>query len=298
MFTTRQIREVRTIFRHQEAVALLYFLRSSSELPFSRRAARHCPRVIVFIAFALGCVSWIDDIRSLAPAIRLVCQGIAVGVALAIDPDLAITSVPHMPDWLAPVMTAAIWIWFVNLYNFMDGIDGITGAQTVTISLGIGLLGWMGVVSDGITAPVAVIGTAGFAFLYWNWSPAKIFLGDVGSIPLGFLLGWALIHTINEGAWAAAMIIPGFYLADATITLLRRAFRGEKVWTPHRQHFYQMPVLHNVSHDRIMIRIIIANAALICAAIWVLPIDNAYGLGLGGVIIAGLLWRLSRLGKP
>lgn len=252
---------------------------------------------IVLISFALSCLSWMDDVRNLSPFIRLACQALAVGSAILIDPSLIITSIPHLPASLSILITAAIWIWFVNLYNFMDGIDGMTGVQTLSISLGIGLLGWSGALSNENTATLAIIGAAAFAFLFWNWSPSKIFLGDVGSIPLGFILGWVLIRAINEGAWAAAIIIPGFYLADATITLLRRAIRGEKIWTAHRQHFYQMPVLQNVSHSRIMFRVIAANAALICTALWVLPINNTYGLALGGLIIAGLLWHLSQLGK-
>lgn len=253
---------------------------------------------IIIIAFLLGCVSLTDDIRNLSPGLRLLCQALAVGIALAIAPELVLTSIPVLPFWLASLITAMIWVWFINLYNFMDGIDGITGVQTVTISLGICLLGITGAISFDIVAPIAIIGVASLAFLFWNWAPAKIFLGDVGSIPLGFMLGWALLYITHEGAWVAAVIIPGYYLADATITLLKRAIRGEKVWTPHREHFYQMPVLHNVRHDLIVLRIILANAVLVCISIWVTPMDYIYALCMGSLIILGLLWHLSRLGRP
>ena len=252
---------------------------------------------IVLISFALSCLSWMDDVRNLSPFIRLACQALAVGTAILIDPSLIITSIPHLPASLSILITAAIWIWFVNLYNFMDGIDGMTGVETISICAGLGLLVLNGTLSDEILPPLAVISAATLAFLYWNWSPAKIFLGDVGSIPLGFLIGWFLLKAISEGAWVMALILPGYYLADATITLLKRAFRLEPIWQAHREHFYQMPVPRNVSHNRVLYRIIVVNIILIFTSVWLVPINDLAALCVAMIIILILLRDLHQLGK-
>lgn len=251
--------------------------------------------VIVVIACALGCISWIDDIRSLSPIIRLVSQIIAVGSAIAIYPNLVIPIAPYFDGWVAMTLTALIWIWFVNLYNFMDGIDGMAGVETVSICAGLSLLALTGILSDDIILPLTVIGAAALAFLYWNWSPAKIFLGDVGSIPLGFLLGWFILQAINNGAWLAALIIPGYYLADATITLIKRASQRVPIWQAHREHFYQKPISYGISHQRIMRRIIFTNIMLIANAVWLVPINFWLGIIVATMTICTLLWNLSQL---
>jgi len=126
---------------------------------------------------------------------------------------------PPLGDHL---FAALAWIWFINLYNFMDGIDGITGVETATIGLGLTLVSLVA----GLAAPVAGLGMAmagaACGFLLWNWTPAKLFLGDVGSVPLGFLAGFLLLYLASEGHLAPAIILPLYYLFDAMATLLRR----------------------------------------------------------------------------
>ena len=177
----------------------------------------------------------------------------------------------------------------------MDGIDGMTGVETVSICIGLTLLTLTGILADDIIPPLAIIGAAALAFLYWNWSPAKIFLGDVGSIPLGFLLGWFILQAINNGAWLAALIIPGYYLADATITLIKRASQRVPIWQAHREHFYQKPILYGISHQRIMRRIIFTNIMLIANAVWLVPINFWLGIIVATMTICTLLWNLSQL---
>jgi UDP-N-acetylmuramyl pentapeptide phosphotransferase/UDP-N-acetylglucosamine-1-phosphate transferase len=238
-----------------------------------------------------------DDLWSISALVRLICQIMAIGCILYLDPGLAINALPFFPEWGAFLIIAAAWVWCVNLYNFMDGIDGMTAVETVSICTGLGILTLTGILSNDLLAPLAVIGAAALAFLYWNWSPAKIFLGDVGSIALGFLLGWFVLKAVNEGAWLAAIIIPGYYLADATITLIRRAFQGAPVWQAHREHFYQMPVPRNVPHNQIMYRIIAINIMLILTAVWVVPINHWAAFCVSVFFILILLRNLSQLGK-
>ena len=112
----------------------------------------------------------------------------------------------------------------------MDGIDGISGVEAISLGIGLALIGWLAEWPDAMLALPALLAAATLGFLVWNWAPAKLFLGDVGSVPLGYLLGWLLLTAAASGQWAAAVILPLYYLADTTITLLKRAARGVRIW--------------------------------------------------------------------
>ena len=185
-------------------------------------------------------------------------------------------------------------VWFINLYNFMDGIDGITGVETAAIGLGVALLALVGATPD--LAAAAAIAAAGLGFLVWNWHPARIFMGDAGSVPLGFLLGWLLLALAARGAWAPALILPGYYLADATLTLIARTLAGERIWQAHRRHFYQRAVRGGASHAAVVLRVAAADILLIVLAVAAL---TRPWLALGGaaIVVAALLAELARLGR-
>ena len=146
----------------------------------------------------------------------------------------------------------------------MDGTDGLAGSEAAAIGAGLLLFARIGVGSDPALAllAAAVIGAAG-GFLVWNWPPARIFLGDVGSAPLGYLLGFLLLAVAFAGHWKIALILPLYFIADATITLTRRLLRGERVWLPHREHFYQTAVQRGLSHAAVAQRVIAADMLLI-----------------------------------
>ena len=145
---------------------------------------------------------------------------------------------------LGPFGTALMIVylaWFLNLFNFMDGIDGIAGAQALSMTATASLLLWMG--SDGAIAalPMLLLAGATAGFLVWNWPPARIFMGDAGSGYLGFALGAMALWTAVEG-WLTVwvwLILGGAFLADATVTLLVRARAGLALATAHRSHAYQ-----------------------------------------------------------
>jgi UDP-N-acetylmuramyl pentapeptide phosphotransferase/UDP-N-acetylglucosamine-1-phosphate transferase len=241
--------------------------------------------VIPVIALALAALSWIDDLRELPPIIRLATQIAAVTLALALRPDGSVFFQDMLPPFVDTIAVGLLWIWFINLFNFMDGIDGITGIEALVIGLGVGLI------AGGPTAALGiVIAGAAIGFLKWNWHPAKVFMGDVGSVPLGFLLGWMLLDLAASGHWAAALILPAYYLADATITLVRRAFKGEKVWQAHRQHFYQQAVQRGLSHAAVAAGVSVLGALLINLAwlaehSWSLPALTAATLLSFGFLI-------------
>ena len=218
------------------------------------------------VALALAALSWVDDLRGLAVHWRLLGQISAVAVTLSVAGHHGPYFAGLLPPALDTVAAGILWVWFINLFNFMDGIDGLSGIESACIGAGVVVTAMV----SGAPGPMVPLGIAATAtalgFLWWNWQPARIFLGDVGSISLGFLLGWLLLALSASGQWAAALILPSYYLADATITLLRRLLRGERVWHAHREHFYQQAIRRGHSHSAVVGAVLLANLTLIALA--------------------------------
>src|SRR5439155_14478021 len=233
-------------------------------------------RPILVGAALLAAVSWIDDVRSLPAAVRLAVQLVAVGLALRAGLPAGLVFQGWLPPALDGIATAGLWLWFINLFNFMDGIDGLAGSEAAAVALGLALFAALGVGRDpGLAALAATVVTAALGFLVWNWAPARVFLGDVGSVPLGYLLGFLLLGTAAAGHWKIALILPLYFLADATIALVRRLARGEPVWRAHRQHFYQRAVQRGLGHTAVVRRVIAADLLLIACG-W--ASENGWGL--------------------
>jgi UDP-N-acetylmuramyl pentapeptide phosphotransferase/UDP-N-acetylglucosamine-1-phosphate transferase len=216
---------------------------------------------------ALAAVSWLDDRRGAPIALRLATQIAAVAAGLFAIGLGPLAERFALPGWLVGILLALAWMWFVNLYNFMDGIDGITGTETASIGVGLVALAvvTLGSVAGQGLAGLALAGAA-IGFLLWNWHPAKIFLGDVGSVPLGYIVGGLLIQAAIAGHWAPALILPLYYLADATVVLVRRALAGQKPWQAHKSHFYQRAHQGGLSHGQVSLCIGALNAVLIALA--------------------------------
>ena len=186
----------------------------------------------VAIALALAVVSFADDVRGLPTAVRLVAHLAAAGVLV-----WYVLSPMH-PLELALLCIAVAWI--TNLYNFMDGSDGLAGGMAL-IGFGTYALAASSSGQVGLLAVNIALAAAALAFLTLNFPPARIFLGDVGSVPLGFLAGGLGIVGWRDDVWPLwfPVLVFGPFIADATVTLLRRLGRGEKVWQAHREHYYQ-----------------------------------------------------------
>ena len=215
-------------------------------------------------ALILAAVSWADDVRGLPAAVRLAVQLVAVGLVLRTGLPAGLVFQGLLSPALDGIATAVLWLWFINLFNFMDGIDGLAGSEAAAIGVGLLLFAGVGVGENpGLAGLAAAIVAAAGGFLVWNWAPARIFLGDVGSVPLGYLLGFLLLDQAARGHWKLALILPLYFLADATITLLRRLARGERVWEGHRSHFYQRAVQRGFGHAAIVERVIAANIVLV-----------------------------------
>src|SRR5271166_4845095 len=243
----------------------------------------------------LAVVSWIDDLRGLSPGLRLVMQALAVAIGLALLPEAS----NEFEAWSGPALYFAaiglVWIWWINLFNFMDGIDGLAVSEAAAIGAGLLLFASVGAGADPAlrTLSAAVTGAA-IGFLVWNWSPARIFLGDVGSVPLGYVLGFLLLDLAVRGHWKIALILPLYFLADATITLARRFLRGERIWQAHREHFYQQAVRRGLGHAAVVKRVIVADLVLIGSG-WAAENGwSAISLAISAAIVAILLAALAR----
>jgi UDP-N-acetylmuramyl pentapeptide phosphotransferase/UDP-N-acetylglucosamine-1-phosphate transferase len=261
---------------------------------FTIPVAMPAPMVPVLVAAgSLALVSWLDDLRGVAPALRLLIQIAAATTALGALPGLVFQGVlPPELDWAATVL---IWVWFINLFNFMDGIDGIAGVETAAIGLGLFLIGVIFAEPiPGFTLYALSLVAAALGFLRWNWAPAKIFLGDVGSAPLGFLLGYLLLSAAAAGHWVPALILPLYYLADSGITLGQRLVRGEKIWQAHASHFYQHAARALGSHGAVVRAIAVADALLIILALAAARGFAAGAMACAVLVTAALLVYLAR----
>jgi len=234
-------------------------------------------------------VSLWDDKRALPPGLRFAVHILAVVLGLfALDNGLVFQG--FLPLWADHLLAGLCWLWFINLTNFMDGIDGISVAETSHLSLGVLLF------APTPFQPLAACLLGGvLGFLPWNWHKARLFLGDVGSIGLGYLLGYLLLSLAIAGHLGIALCLPLYYVADASVTLLRRIVQGEKFWQPHRTHFYQQAALLLGRHDRVVWIIIVGNLGLlgIAAASTMQPLL----LWLAPLLVAGQLWYLKRLSR-
>jgi len=254
--------------------------------------ATHATLVAGTVSLAL--ISRIDDARGVSAKLRLSIHLLAALFGTLALPPHATLFGDTLPFALDRAVMIVGWAWFMNLYNFMDGIDGITGVETVSLATGICLvMGAIGLNDPFLSTLTLLLTGVSLGFLAFNWHPAKIFLGDVGSVPLGFLTGFGLLSLAAHGHLVAALILPLYYLADSGITITKRALRGEKIWQAHRQHFYQRAALGAGRHDTVVLRIALANAALIGASLLAV-FHPLTGLAIGAAVVAFLLWNMQK----
>ena len=248
---------------------------------------------------AVAGISWLDDRGGVRPLWRmLVHTAAAVAVVYAfgpvrgLGPNDALSLGP-----LATVLSVIGLVWLTNLFNFMDGIDGLAGVEAVTVAAAAGAICL--VQGDGEPAWLALlIAAASAGFLPWNWHPARIFLGDVGAVFLGFMLGAVAILSHQRGDLPALgwMLLLGVFGLDATLTLLRRGLRREAVAAAHRQHAYQRAVQAGASHARVSATVAAINlllAALTCVALR-MPGAAPWAYGAGAVLLAAVYLRVEK----
>jgi UDP-N-acetylmuramyl pentapeptide phosphotransferase/UDP-N-acetylglucosamine-1-phosphate transferase len=213
------------------------------------------------IAAALCLLSYVDDLRGLPVAARL---GSHLAAAALVVP----AAFPAAPlAWAAVLVVAVVWI--VNLYNFMDGSDGLAAGMAVFGFCAYGF-GAQAAGAEWISVAAFAVAAAAAAFLGFNLHPARMFLGDSGSIPLGFLAASLGLYGTASGAWPLwfPLLVFAPFIGDATLTLFKRLARRQRVWEAHRDHYYQRMVRMGLGHRRTAYVSYAAMAACAAAALW------------------------------
>jgi len=209
--------------------------------------------VVVAATLVLAGLGFVDDRRGVRPGVKLVLQLAVAAGAIAAAGSVEIVALPLVGGislgLAAPVLTVLWLVGFVNGFNFMDGIDGIAGLHAGLAGLFLAAAAWAGGGEGAVWLAIPLAG-ASLSFLLVNWSPAKVFMGDVGSLPLGFLLA---LGAVLGTPFVTGFLILGPFVFDTGWTLLRRARRGENLLTAHRSHLYQRLVLAGWSHARVSI---------------------------------------------
>ena len=253
--------------------------------------------VVLAAVLLIAAVGVIADKRPIAAPPRLVLQSFAIVAVLAtLPPDLRL--LPVLPWWSERVLLLIGALWFVNLVNFMDGLDWMTVVEAVPITGALATIGLLGYLpwQDTVISLALCGATIGFAF--FNRPVAKFFLGDVGSLPIGLLLGWLLLVLAGSGGRTAAVLLPLYYLADSTITLLRRAVRSEPVWQAHRSHFYQRATDRGFRVIQVVARVFAINVALAALALATSllpsPTTDIAAVSVGMALVAWLLVVFAR----
>ncbi len=258
------------------------------------------PVVLFGATIFIALVGMADDIRSIPVLPRLLLQAAAVAAILFAAPaDLRIIPACPLPVERAVLLLAGLW--FVNLVNFMDGLDLMTVAEVVPVTAAMAVLGWSGAYPQVPTLVAAALCGAMLGFAPFNRPVARVFLGDVGSLPIGLLLGWCLLQLAWHQQLIAALLLPLYYLADATITLFRRIARREPFWAAHRSHYYQRATDNGFTVSRVVGEVFVLNLALALLALISTKFNAAgYGLallGIGAAAVVFVLYRFSQRRK-
>jgi UDP-N-acetylmuramyl pentapeptide phosphotransferase/UDP-N-acetylglucosamine-1-phosphate transferase len=251
------------------------------------------PLAILFSAVILiAFVGVIADIHPDYVVPRFLLQALAVAVVVFALPE-ELRVVPFLPWWIERVALVIGGLWFVNLVNFMDGLDWMTVAEVVPVTAALAAIGLLGLLPLWAVAVNLSLCGAMIGFAVFNRPVARLFLGDVGSLPIGLMLGWLLVLVAGNGGRAAAILLPLYYLADSGITLFRRIVNGEKVWQPHRSHFYQRATDRGLTVIQIVRRVFIVNLLLAALALaTVLRPSRELDIGAliaGAILVAWLL---------
>ncbi|HJP36080.1 MAG TPA: glycosyltransferase family 4 protein, partial [Gammaproteobacteria bacterium] len=236
-----------------------------------------------------GLLGWVDDHVDLSAAVRFLCQ-----LALAVLFCVTLRTASPLPfqDLLLVVSGSVAMVWMVNLFNFMDGSDGFAALEALLVAGGGAAIVSIGGTAD--TAPIALlVAGASAGFLWWNWQPARIFMGDVGSYFLGFQFAALILQGATNGSGAPVwLILLAPFITDATLTLLRRIVTREKWWEAHRTHLYQRLIMNGWSHARVCFALLAITAVILApAAVVAVRIPSfAPGATVAVYLLTAIIW--------
>jgi UDP-N-acetylmuramyl pentapeptide phosphotransferase/UDP-N-acetylglucosamine-1-phosphate transferase len=253
--------------------------------------------VVLAAAFCLAAVGMIDDLRPIPVLPRLALQLAAVALLFA-----SLPSQLRILEAIPFVLERGLWLlgllWFINLVNFMDGLDWMTVAEMLPMTVALAAFASLGEAPSEILPIALALAGALLGFAPFNRPIARLFLGDVGSLPIGLLTGWCLLELAGRQHVAAALLLSLYYLADATITLFRRIVNRERFWDAHRSHFYQRATDNGFSVRQVVATIFVLNLflaglAAVSIAIPSPPVGAAM-LVIGSLGVLGVLVRFSQ----
>ena len=241
---------------------------------------------ILLSLFILFIISILDDIKNINPLVRLLFHFVSISIFVAsylysFISDI-IVNINYMNTIFGFIAIVSI-VWFINAFNFMDGIDGITSVEIFFICLSIIFFQFYLEKEINILALSILITIT--VFFYFNWSPATIFLGDSGSIPLGFLMISLLTDLSLKGYWLASMILPLYYILDTSLTLFKRIYNKKKFWKAHSEHYYQLALKNGLSHIKVNYFVILINIGLFFLSFFSLLYENNVTF-----LILGIVW--------
>jgi UDP-N-acetylmuramyl pentapeptide phosphotransferase/UDP-N-acetylglucosamine-1-phosphate transferase len=253
--------------------------------------------VVLTAAFCLAAVGMTDDLRPISVVPRLALQLAAVTLLFATLPS-QIRILEAIPVSLERTLLILGMLWFINLVNFMDGLDLMTVAEMLPMTITLAAFAFFGEAPQDTLPITLALAGALLGFAPFNRPVARLFLGDVGSLPIGLLSGWCLLELASYQHFAAALLLPLYYIADATITLLRRVVNGERFWDAHRSHFYQRATdngfsVRQVITEVFLLNVLLAGLAIASVAVQSTGIDLAM-LVLGTIAVIAVLVRFSR----
>jgi UDP-N-acetylmuramyl pentapeptide phosphotransferase/UDP-N-acetylglucosamine-1-phosphate transferase len=252
---------------------------------------------VILAAIGLAVLGLIDDARPLPVILRLAAQVLAVLlIAFSLPRDLRVFP-DAFPFWAERGLIVVGTVYLINAINFLDGIDLITVAQVVPMTLGVAILAYLGATPPNIGILALVLLGAMLGFAVFNKHPAQVFLGDAGSLPIGLLL--ALMLTFVGGrSFVAAMLLALYTLADSGITLIRRALNREPITSAHRSHFYQRAVIGGMSVPAVSLRVFVLCLLLAALAVATVlarsPMVDLILLALGATATGYVLYIFAR----
>ena len=252
-------------------------------------------------SFLIAVIGFFDDYLHLSVKSRLIAQALIITTTLFVFsplPSIKLLGFELNSPWISWVLITLLLVWWLNLFNFMDGIDGLASLESICILVSaIILIGLHGILSnEGILIGLLIASLLGF--IGFNWAPAKIFMGDAGSTFLGYVLGMIALFTIINGSlnlWAW-LILSGIFWVDATITLLRRMSHGERWYQAHQSHAYQkvsrwLELIDGTNKGRMVAHRKATISIFLINVFWLFPLAGSTLVWPAwGLFILGIAW--------
>ena len=260
----------------------------------------------VFVVMALGGVplvivsAW-DDFKPVSAGVRFMLQALACSVAVVtlLQGHWVVLQGVEIPlnGWVWPIAVFAA-LWMVNLFNFMDGIDGLAAIEGISLFAGLAVIHAVLSQDAGALSVLTTLVACVLGFICWNWAPARVFMGDVGSVFLGYVFVAVSLWGIGEGWWTVwtPIILSAAFWVDATVTLMCRVRRGQKVYEAHRSHAYQRLSRRWGSHGRVSALYGVVNGVWLFPIAFMVTAWPAYGLGLFALAVMPLILAVWKVG--